>query len=620
MAYNDTITNNTMSPGLSVTPTAPKTNGLTYNQVNDIISPQIGRDITPYEHSKYATESSQTLASVKDTHSKLNPESLSDYLTLQGMDNSLKARQELGAKYGISNIGTAEGNTALLGALKTGTQPQQAPIAGSVSQAAPQTPVVGTTGSPNLVGTTPNAPKYDGDGNLIQPTQATTKSPLDSAYEIQQAKQKAVNDIDTTLAGLVDAKRKEIARSGGVVNEASIQSEILREQAPLLARRKELAGEYTQANQAYQRALAEDKASSALAEKQREFAITSGQKDTQFTQKLEQSGWKSAKVNDYDAAGNVIGSHIAWSLNPSSSSTSNAVSYIPTSSGNSGITPHGVTNVGNTEVIPKITIADGATPEQVLKSLISGNPVPVKGSTTPISQQSLYNAAIDSMLGVPSVTGSRLPAGAAIAIQDKKADIMNAYGLSELDVNAARAQMKGISAANTALLGTAAFTKTYAATADDNLKLALDQSDKVARTGAKIVNNYKNWITGNFTPAGDLSEFETYIYTAAREYAKVTSGGAKSAQGLTDSAQKEVDKLINASQSPEAFKQVVTAMRNDMNNVIKNFDKQTSAFPGEVKKLFGIESPKENKTPTLIEPSNIPAGYYQASDGLLYKK
>ena len=64
-------------------------------------------------------------------------------------------------------------------------------------------------------------------------------------------------------------------------------------------------------------------------------------------------------------------------------------------------------------------------------------------------------------------------------------------------------------------------------------------------------------------------------------------------------AQNKVEELINASQSPEVFKQVTNAMINDMDKQIQNFDKKTNAFPSEVKALFGMAS----VNPTLMRSS-----------------
>jgi len=243
------------------------------------------------------------------------------------------------------------------------------------------------------------------------------------------------------------------------------------------------------------------------------------------------------------------------------------------------------TTINQPTTVP--TIASGATNEDITKALTTGAPLNLKG--VKYDQGTLYNAAIADMLGAPTgVLGGMGAAAGRAAMGNKENQIMQAYGLTPIDVSAAKAEYKGLTAANTKLISQAAFIKTYTATAKDNLDLALAQSANVPRTGAKMVNKYALWAQGQYTPAGPLATFETYIYTASREYAKVTSGGAMSAQGLTDSAQREASNLLNAAQSPEAFAAAVSAMKQDMDNVNVEFNKSIGDFAPNVGKLLGI--------------------------------
>ncbi len=579
---------------------------VTPNQVNDIFQSSFNRPATDYEIKTYSTASPQVLASLKDSYAKLNMNSISDYLTSVGQDPSLENRTALGQKYGVPNIGSAEGNTALLTALKSGKPPTPAPVApvgGSIVAPAPQAsnqsnvpqntaPTKGTVITTLPAGAvlvnggdnqTVNAYKdpqgnqylqnpdgtYTVDSVVSQsqpenqnnstaqagtieadPNVSRARQVENDSYQTQQTLQKQIRDIDTAMSSAMQNKRDEIARSGGVVNESQLRSEVLTENAPLVAQRKELVSQYAQAKSAYQKATADKKDAEANYYKGATLALSQtkvANQSDQFSQKLEQAGWKSTKVNVYDEGGNIVGQRISWTQNPAATSTDNAMqTTVKTSSGKGGITSSGATNSGTVMSTnpPKISVTDGAPSDQVLNSLITGKPITVKGSTTPITQQTLYNLAIADMLGDTSTAGGRTPSGAVLAVKAKEADIMNAYGLTPVDIATAKQQFKGMSAANTKLLSTAAFNKVYLATATDNLNLALEQSVKVPRSGAKIVNNYTNWAKGNFTPSGDLAEFETYIYTAAREYAKVTSGGAMSASGLTDSAAKEASRKL----------------------------------------------------------------------------
>lgn len=151
-------------------------------------------------------------------------------------------------------------------------------------------------------------------------------------------------------------------------------------------------------------------------------------------------------------------------------------------------------------------------------------------------------------------------------IQNKAAAIAAQAGI---DLPQLQAEYRANAGTLAKLLPQYTATATASNTAKDNLDLALEQSANVPRTGSPLANRYLQWANGH-TLVGNpaLTKLETYIYTAAREYAKVTSGGAASAQGLTDSAAKEAEKLINSAQSPEAFAAAIEAMQGDMGNVV----------------------------------------------------
>ena len=236
------------------------------------------------------------------------------------------------------------------------------------------------------------------------------------------------------------------------------------------------------------------------------------------------------------------------------------------------------------------SLAKGNTSQEITDFLSTGPSLKVgkagSMSAATYDQITLYNSAILSMLGAPdsSIGGMGSVAGRS-AIGNKAAAIMQAYNISPLDIAAAKIDYKALSGAQVKLTAQSAFINVFANTAKDNLKLVLEQSDNVPRGGAKFTNKYQLWAQGEFTPAGPLATLETYIYTASREYAKVTSGGAMSAQALTESAQKEASKLMNSSQSPEALKSTVNAMIKDMDNVQKEMNKGVSQLPDSIQNI-----------------------------------
>lgn len=317
----------------------------TPNQISDAFQSSVGRAPTDYELKTYATVSPQTLAGLKNTYSKYNTtQSISDYLKYTGQDPA--SAPMLAQKYGISGVGTAEGNTKLLGALKAGPPPVATPsvpgtITPPVQTSIQPEKITGTVVPDQTVIAQPQTAQEKADsitpkavdGSIASAAQSTPTDPLaqsqklvDTAYSEQQRAQKAVSDIDAQLAQLKTDKMNEIARSGGVVNESSLESEILRENEPLLAQRKQLVSEYTAANQAYQKAVSEKNTSDANFYKsktleQNDTKIDQGQQridnqQQQADQRFEQAGWKQTKVNQYDEYGNVVGQVVSWTQNP----------------------------------------------------------------------------------------------------------------------------------------------------------------------------------------------------------------------------------------------------------------------------------------------------------------
>ena len=143
--------------------------------------------------------------------------------------------------------------------------------------------------------------------------------------------------------------------------------------------------------------------------------------------------------------------------------------------------------------------------------------------------------------------------------------------------------------------------ETSARIAKDNLRLAEEAGEKVARTDAMFINRLANKalkesgipVTGS-TDVGQLSDFETKIYTAIREYAKVASGSSASVAGLSEGATHEATALLNSAQSPEAFKAAVQAMEADMDNIIKNWNASYEDTKNKLDRNSGVVSITED--------------------------
>ena len=241
----------------------------------------------------------------------------------------------------------------------------------------------------------------------------------------------------------------------------------------------------------------------------------------------------------------------------------------------------------------------------------AARPDPVTGnkidSQTGMTPNALYQAALDHALKgtMPQLGFGQSPRAMAIrtGIVNKASAIAAAAGV---DLPNVRAQYKANAATLNKLLPQAMATANAANTASDNLDLALQASPKVTRTDSAWINKVANNFVRGATAAAPLTDFEVKIYTAAREYAKVTSGGALSAQGLTDSAAREAEKLLSSSQSPEALQAAVDAMKADMANVVSEQAKGLAKISETIGTFFSVANgggPVQPNTPTAPTPA-----------------
>lgn len=374
----------------------------TPNQLIDVFQSSLNRAPTDYELNKFSTASPQTLATLKDTYGKMNTNSsISDYLAYKGTDPSIQSRTALGQQYGIGNIGTAEGNTALLNKLKSGEQPTTTPVQGTitpaVTQEQPQTVVPPTQQDGTVVQPQTDQPQLNGtvktaaDGTQPQtppptvethPAVVQAKTAVDEALKGYQDYQKQVAEIDSTIAqlrssiaGALKDKEAQAAASGGVVSRAQIAAEVagqsqgiqkqindlLTQRAPLATAQSQYSAALQQSRNDLKDAQANffkeqtlgqgqqkiEQAGAKMDVQQVQFAEKQAQQQQQFTQKLEQSGWKSTKVNQYDEYGNVVGQSNVWTQNPADKTGFNAQGQVVNVSNDPKATPTAINLINN---------------------------------------------------------------------------------------------------------------------------------------------------------------------------------------------------------------------------------------------------------------------------------
>jgi len=206
-----------------------------------------------------------------------------------------------------------------------------------------------------------------------------------------------------------------------------------------------------------------------------------------------------------------------------------------------------------------------------------------------------------------------------------KAKILNEAFGKEPDLNLGEKQSlyKATSSALTKQVESVASLTRFTKTASDNLDLVQAASSKVARTDSQFVNGIVQNLTrrvfagtagsGNSlspeeTAGAQLSDFETKIYTAIREYAKAAQAtGTVSGAALTDSATQEAQRLLNAAQTPEQLKAAISAMKADMANMVKEGNSMVGALRNDLKTMGDQPAPNVVTPPASERPRYNPA-------------
>jgi hypothetical protein len=282
---------------------------------------------------------------------------------------------------------------------------------------------------------------------------------------------------------------------------------------------------------------------------------------------------------------------------------------IPRATGGGG----GGTQSGGGFVLPDVVFTRPTREEGVL---------PVKG--TLLTRNGVFQGAIDMALTgkAPTFTRASGPVAALIPATQAAVRNSNAELLARSGMDAG--VIKSAYAANAKTLGTMIprYNQSvgYADSALASLNFAEAAGEKVKRSPTTALNTLRNWWNRDIQGNKELSEFEVYVYSAARDYAKVTSGAEASVAELTVSAAAKADQLLNVSQSPERFAGAIAAMRKDMANAVEN----RRAKIGETSKviadfLFSIDPPPvtaEDYAGRVLSASpNINSGIVAPSTG-----
>lgn len=242
------------------------------------------------------------------------------------------------------------------------------------------------------------------------------------------------------------------------------------------------------------------------------------------------------------------------------------------------------------------------------------------------AQGGLTDEAKAGLAEYVKMTGSLPPLGMGAAAAQDRRDIFNmAFGKGDFtgqDMGTNQATFSANKSAMGKLEGQAGLALAFEKTANKNADLALGLSNKVDRTGSPVVNRFYLKAKGQYAGDPDVAAFEAAVKTFANEYAKVTTGQTGGA-AVSDSARAEIDKLINASQTPEQFAAVINLMKQEMRNRAAAYGEQRAEMKNQINpaKAFGpdnfehfLEKVKERNKGQSLNEQEVRA-YYDKTYG-----
>jgi hypothetical protein len=165
----------------------------------------------------------------------------------------------------------------------------------------------------------------------------------------------------------------------------------------------------------------------------------------------------------------------------------------------------------------------------------------------------------------------RIPAKAQVRYQEWLANnggdvnaIVSGTAKTKADTSALGAQTKQSEA-----------VKNFSDTFDKNAQMALDFSDKIARTKSPMVNQLIQLWQSSGVQDPELKAFKNVTETAVNEYAKIMSGSTGSS-AVSVAAAKHAREMLSTADSPETFKRGLQTLRQEANNRIESFKTGTA--------------------------------------------
>lgn len=216
----------------------------------------------------------------------------------------------------------------------------------------------------------------------------------------------------------------------------------------------------------------------------------------------------------------------------------------------------------------------------------------------------LISGVQNGSIPVNNLNSRTLPLYSALATAN--ANSTNPVNITQLSTNeaAAKSVITG--------LQTQSATITQAGDAlNSNIKLLAGLSDKVNGLGIPATATITNQLLAQYSNQPDIVNYLNVLNTVRSEYAKYIARGSQ----VDDSTNAEAAKAIPAGVDGATLTSLYKTLQTEGDNVQSSIQ---AAQKGEWSQITG--SSAQTQAAPVISPEQIPTGYYQASDGLLYKK
>lgn len=179
------------------------------------------------------------------------------------------------------------------------------------------------------------------------------------------------------------------------------------------------------------------------------------------------------------------------------------------------------------------------------------------------------------------------PAGISFmnAVNDEYAARAKA-GIASGDMASAKANLDALSKSLTKRQDFFRSVSAAQEAAEKNIDLAIEAGKNVQRpVGSTWMNKKILDATRSWTEHPDLADFDLKVYTAIREYAKVSTGSSNSVAELSAAAVKQAEALFSVAQSGETFEAAAEAMKQDMNSIVVAQHDQITKIQSEIKDI-----------------------------------